>query len=91
MRRVLLVGLMLAGLAMMVSVSGCGSVGPPVAPENVGIGPRIEKLKQQEAAERERAAKKQPARPVEPEATDGTGAAPEDEVSLPPLMPVGGR
>lgn len=88
MRRVLLVGLISAGLAV---ATGCGSVGPPVAPENVGIGPLIEKNKQQEAAERERAAKKQPAPPVEPEATDGTRVAPEDEVSLPPLMPVGGR
>lgn len=82
------VGLMLVGLAV---VSGCGVVGPPVAPENVGIGPLLEKNKQREDAERERAAKKQPAKPVEPEPSDGTSAAPEDEVVLPPLRPVGGR
>lgn len=83
------VGLMLVGLAV---VSGCGVVGLPVAPEYVGIGPLLEKNKQQEVAERERAAKQQPVQPVEPEAIDdGTSAAPEDEVALPPLRPVGGR
>lgn len=88
MRRVPLVSLLWAGLAV---ASGCGNVGPPVAPENVGIGPQLERIKKEEAAGRESAPKKQPTPPVEPEVVEGTRTVPEDEVSLPPLMPVGGR
>ncbi len=84
-----LVGLLLVGLAVV--SGGCGVIGPPVAPEDVGLGPRIEMMKKQEAAERERAAKKQPIPPVEPEVVNGVRPAPEEEVPLPPLMPVGGR
>lgn len=79
-------------MACLVAVlSGCGNVGPPVAPETVGIGPRLELLEKQEAAERERAAQQRPVQPVEPAVSEGMRVVPEDEVPLPPLQPVGGR
>ena len=57
----------------------CGVVGPPVAPEDVGVAPFIERQKRQEAedAKQREAAETQPAR--------------EPEVELPPLRPVGTR
>ena len=60
----------------------CGVVGPPVAPEDVGVAPIIERQKRQEALdtkERE-AAETQPA--MQPQG---------QEVELPPLRPVGTR
>jgi len=60
----------------------CGVVGPPVAPEDVGVAPIIDRQKRQEALdtkERE-AGETQPA--MEPQG---------QEVELPPLRPVGTR
>jgi len=60
----------------------CGVVGPPVAPEDVGVAPVIERQKRQEAldAKEREAAETQPG--MEPQG---------QEVELPPLRPVGTR
>jgi hypothetical protein len=62
---------------------GCGAIGAPIAPEDVGIAPRLEKEPEQEAKGREQAAQRQEA---------GSGAVePPSEAELPPLRPVGTR
>lgn len=62
---------------------GCGVIGAPIAPEDVGIAPRLEKEQEQEAKSREQAAQQQEA---------GSGAVePPSEPELPPLRPVGTR
>ncbi|GIW55831.1 MAG: hypothetical protein KatS3mg082_2235 [Nitrospiraceae bacterium] len=62
---------------------GCGVIGAPIAPEDVGIAPRLEKEQEQEAKGREQAAQRQEA---------GSGAVePPSEPELPPLRPVGTR
>lgn len=60
----------------------CGVVGPPIAPEDVGVTPTIEKQKRRDALETQQR-----------DATD-LQAEPElqgQDVNLPPLRPVGTR
>jgi hypothetical protein len=74
---------MLAGL-----VGGCGTVGPPIPPEQVGVAPLIE---QQDKLRAQQAGKQAP--PLDstqteaPQLTEPLG---QDE-DLPPLHPIGGR
>ncbi|WP_455387777.1 hypothetical protein [Petrachloros mirabilis] len=60
----------------------CGVVGPPIAPENVGVMPTIEQQKRRDALETQQrdAAESQ----TEPELQG-------QDVNLPPLRPVGTR
>ena len=66
---------------LLVSVS-CGTIGPPIPPEDVGVAPLIERQKTQDAldAKQREAVEAQPA--VEPQGQD---------VNLPPSRPVGTR
>jgi hypothetical protein len=80
----------LAGVSLTVLtvVTACGVVGPPVAPENVGVNPTITRQK----AQLQKTGTTQPTdnaaapavliEPVEPKGQD---------VELPPLRPVGTR
>lgn len=68
-------------------LAACGVVGPPVAPESVGIAPIVERQKkQQEALE---AQQREKAREAETDESDQERE--EHEVELPPLQPVGTR
>ena len=60
----------------------CGVVGPPVAPEDVGVAPVIERQKRQDAVD----VKQRETTEVEP-VMEPTG----QDVDLPPLRPVGTR
>ena len=77
----------LVGVIMGVLV-GCGVVGPPVPPENVGVAPTIERQKKVEALEEKQREAAAAAESVE---------LPPDpmlqgqDVNLPPLRPVGTR
>lgn len=69
-------------------MSACGVVGPPIAPEDVGVNPTIARQK----AQLKKSGATQPVdrgaesvAPIEPEEPKG-----QDEV-LPPLRPVGTR
>lgn len=63
-------------------LAACGTVGAPIAPEEVGVAPVIERQKKADinAANREAAAS-------EPVVVEPQG----EDVNLPPLRPVGGR
>ena len=77
----------LVGVIMGVLV-GCGVVGPPVPPENVGVAPTIERQKKVEALDekhREPAAAAESAEPPPDPMLQG------QDVNLPPLRPVGTR
>lgn len=77
-----------AGLALSAAVAACGVVGPPVAPEDVGVNTTITRQK----AQLQKSGTGQPAdnaseasiptEPVEPKGQDE---------ELPPLRPVGTR
>lgn len=79
------------GMAALLAcgLAACGVVGPPVAPEDVGVALTIEKQKKRdalEAAKREAAAEAEAAQAQPPDpALQG-----QDE-KLPPLRPVGTR
>ncbi|MBI3355793.1 MAG: hypothetical protein HY038_03300 [Nitrospirae bacterium] len=75
-----LVVMLAAGL--MIS---CGVVGPPIAPELVGVAPTIERQKKQhELEEKQREA-------AAAEAAEADPALQGQDVNLPPLRPVGTR
>ncbi len=66
---------------------GCGVVGPPVPPENVGLNPTVERQKNQEMLEEKQR---------EAAAAESTDVPPDpmlqgQDVNLPPLRPVGTR
>jgi hypothetical protein len=71
--------------------SGCGVVGSPIAPENVGVAPILERQKQREAA----AAGLSGEVPSSPDQTMGTefgagGAVePAEDLPVPPTQSVG--
>jgi hypothetical protein len=76
-----------AGVTMGMLVA-CGTVGPPVAPENVGVNRTIERQKKLEALEekqREAAAAAESVEPPPDPVLQG------QDVNLPPLRPVGAR
>lgn len=93
-----------ATLALLAGiVAGCGTVGPPVPPEFVGIGAKLQKEKEKakeeekrKELERQQDATKAPA----PERAAGAPengeteepkdeASEEEDVTLPPLRPIG--
>jgi hypothetical protein len=67
------------GALVLVGCGGCGAIGPPIPPEDVGIAAKLLR-EEKRAAEEDRKRKTQ-----EPE------KIPEDEVTLPPLRPIGER
>jgi len=64
----------------------CGVVGPPIAPENVGVAPTIERQKKQDELDAQRAAEAAAA-----EAAQTDPALQAQDEHLPPLRPVGTR
>ena len=69
-------------------IGGCGIVGPPIAPENVGVAPIIERQKKQHAQQAGQDRRvSESAKGEVPELVEPRG---QDE-ELPPLRPVGTR
>jgi hypothetical protein len=68
--------------------AGCGTVGSPIPPENVGVNPTIERQKQVESLEENQR--------EATEAGESNEVQPDSmlqgqDVNLPPLQPVGTR
>jgi hypothetical protein len=85
--RMLSVTSIVAGMTMGVLV-GCGAVGAPIPPENVGVNLTIERQKKLEVLEekqREAAAEVEATEPQPDSMLQG------QDVNLPPLQPVGTR
>lgn len=76
-------------MVFLVSIlGGCGTVGAPVPPEDVGIGPLIERQKKLQAQQDGQEKPLLDSTPAEsPQLLEPVG---QDE-ELPPLRPVGGR
>ena len=73
---------------MMGTLMGCGAVGSPIPPENVGVNATIERQKTLESLEETRRKAAAAAESAEPE-PDSTLQG--QDVNLPPLQPVGTR
>lgn len=97
--RVISLGLALTGVGMM---SGCGTIGPPVPPEDIGIAAAVLKQQEREAKGKElkeKAVKEQQEKALQEQAGEAgaaerkaeKGAADEDDVILKPLLPIGTR
>jgi len=85
--RTLSVTSIVAGMTMGV-LMGCGAVGAPIPPENVGVNLTIERQKKLELIEekqREVAAEAESTEPQPDSMLQG------QDVNLPPLQPVGTR
>jgi hypothetical protein len=81
--------LVLIGLIGWLS-AGCGVVGPPIPPEDVGVAPTIEKQKKRDALEaKQRDAEAAVA--AEAAQTQADPATQGQDENLPPLRPVGTR
>jgi hypothetical protein len=79
-------------LIAAVGLSGCGVIGAPVAPEDVGVAPIIERQKRREADAEGRALQKSTGPPVDyPGLTASEGDASQltDDLPVPPLQSVG--
>ena len=72
----------LACAAGLVGFVSCGTMGPPIPPEDVGVAPIIERQKRQEALDAKQREAVDAQAVVEPQGQD---------VNLPPLRPVGTR
>jgi uncharacterized lipoprotein YehR (DUF1307 family) len=77
----------LAGV-MMVMLIGCGAVGSPIPPENVGVNATIERQKTLESLEEKR---RKDAAVVESTEPEPDSALQGQDINLPPLQPVGIR
>jgi hypothetical protein len=66
-------------------LASCGTVGPPVAPENVGVAITIERQKKRDTMEAEHRETAPPAEGVDVDPVQG------QDVNLPPFRPVGTR
>jgi len=75
------------GLLLFGVLAGCGRPGFPVAPDDYGIGLRM----QQERQKEERARKEAAARAAAEQKPEEGIVAPPDEITLPDMRPVGGR
>ena len=78
--------LVLAGALVGMLFTGCGTVGPPVPPEFVGIGAKVQREKEKERAREEQRRKeleKQEALPQEP-AVQSEAAAEKGEPTAEP-------
>jgi predicted small lipoprotein YifL len=82
-----------ASVLLAALLTGCGVVGPPIPPEEVGLAPLYTKAKKREAQQREereaQAEAEQRGGPEEPSETETEAA--ERDILLPPLRPIGGR
>jgi len=78
----------LSGVLALGSLMGCGTIGPPIPPEDVGVARTIAQQKKQH--EREAAGQKR--KIDEQETGEGAPLAPVgQDQELPPLRPVGTR
>ena len=66
-------------MALFLSPIGCGAVGPPIPPEDVGIEAKVKKQQQDQDRKERMPAEGQKTTPV------------EEAVELPPLYPIGTR
>ncbi|THJ12326.1 MAG: hypothetical protein CAF43_006670 [Nitrospira sp. CG24C] len=73
---------------MMGLLAACGSVGPPVPPESVGVNSTIERQKELEAIEEKR---RGAAAAAESSESQPDPLLQGQDVNLPPLQPVGTR
>lgn len=86
-------------LALMGMVAGCGTIGPPVPPEDIGIAGAVLKQQEREAKEKEKAVKEAQEKALQEQAGEAgeaerkarEGAAVEDDVILKDLLPIGTR
>ena len=68
-----------AGLLVLHLLAACGKVGPPVAPEDIGIAAKLERERQQHPTSGTADEEEKPP-------SDGR---PAEDVVLPPLRPIG--
>ncbi|MBI4401178.1 MAG: hypothetical protein HY581_06065 [Nitrospirae bacterium] len=90
------------GLALVGIVAGCGTIGPPVPPEDIGIAAAVLKQQEREAKGKElqeKAVKEAQEKALQEQAGEAgaaerkaqEGAADEDDVILKDLRPIGTR
>ena len=73
---------------MMGLLVGCGAVGSPIPPENVGVNATIERQKTSESIAETRRKATEAAESTEPEPDSPLQG---QDINLPPLQPVGTR
>ncbi len=88
------VGSIFAGIVCLLVVHflpGCGKVGPPIPPEDVGIAAKLEEKRLEEAQISEQPEGDQVPRRPDEKAGPEVMVPPEEDVILPPLRPIGGQ
>ena len=78
-------------ILLMGVMTGCGTVGAPIPPEDLPVAQKLLKEKEREAREKSKAIQEQKEEQTKGEEKPEGQAIPPEEVPLPPLRPVGTR
>ena len=78
-------------IVLLGMMAGCGTVGAPIPPEDLPVAQKLLKEKEREAKDKQKAIQEQKAESKKGEEKPGEEAVEQEEITLPPLRPVGTR
>lgn len=85
-------GYIIMSTVVLFGLGACGSVGPPIAPEELGVATKMRHARERDAGVQEQRPKDHAdGGPAAKRTGDGQVGAEEHEVVLPPLRPIGTR
>ncbi|MFQ5930864.1 MAG: hypothetical protein ACE5MM_00505 [Nitrospiraceae bacterium] len=85
-------GYIMISTILLFGLGACGSVGPPIAPEELGVATKMQQARERDAGVQEQLPKEHAGEGPEAKRTGEEQVSPEEhEVVLPPLRPIGTR
>ena len=85
-------GYIIMSTVVLFGLGACGAVGPPIAPEELGVATKMRQAQERDAGVQEQRPKDHAdGGPAAKRTGDGQVGAEEHEVVLPPLRPIGTR
>ena len=78
-------------IVLLGMMAGCGTVGAPIPPEDLPVAQKLLKEKEREAKHKQKAIQQQKAESKKGEEKPGEEIIEQEEITLPPLRPVGTR
>lgn len=78
-------------ILLLGAMTGCGTVGAPIAPEDLPVAQKLLKEKEREAKDKQKAIQGRKEEPTRGEEKPGEEAVVQEDITLPSLRPVGTR